>query len=228
MTGLEKFGYFLLGLSGGMALANALNDLEARKPVGEIEEWTSKREDDTDAPDIQEKEKKSDRKPAKEKRNLMPYIRADKTPKTDYKSMYERPTDKIADIVELPDSPSDDEPVEDDPDEDLVKERVEEWIEVYLDENPQEFIPLVFYMGDETLCDDREQLISNPEEVVGEASLLRLAEGGPGAENGVIFIRNLKTMLNYEVVLDAGKYSETVLGIFEKNLDKEEDDEDVG
>lgn len=228
MTGLEKFGYFLLGLSGGIALANALNDLDARKATGEIEEWTSKYEDEKDDPDIQEKENKSNRESVKEKRNLLPDIRTNKMDKTDYKSMYERATDKIKDIVELPESPLDDEPVEDDPDEDLVRERVEEWIEVYLDENPQEFIPLVFYMGDETLCDDREQLISNPEEVVGEASLVRLVEGGPGAENGVIFIRNLKTMLNYEVVLDAGKYSETVLGIFEKNLDKGEDDEDVG
>lgn len=118
---------------------------------------------------------------------------------------------------ETDDIPPEDEPVDD---TDLVVERVEEWIEVYLDENPQDFVSLVFYEGDETLCDDREQLISNPDEVIGNVALSRLVEGGPGAENGIIFVRNLKTMINYEVVLDAGKYSETVLGIFESNLDK--------
>jgi len=138
---------------------------------------------------------------------------------------------EIEDIIEdvrdeVVEAPSDDD-VEDIRDDDLVRERVEEWMEVYLDENPQDFITLIFYEEDETLCDDREQLISNPEEVVGEVALDRLVSGGPGAENGTIFVRNLKTMLNYEVVLDSGAYSETVLGIFESKLGKG-DGGDVG
>lgn len=130
-------------------------------------------------------------------------------------------TDGDYDSYNLGDIPSDDEPVKiSKSEEDYVLERVEDGMEIYLEENPQDFITLVFYAGDETLCDDREQLISNPEEVVGEVALERLVSGGAGAENGLIYVRNLKTMINYEVVLDEGKYSETVLGLFESRLDK--------
>ena len=42
----------------------------------------------------------------------------------------------------------------------------------------------------------------------------------PGAEGGIVFVRNTRTGVDYEVVLDVGRYSETVLGIFEANLKK--------
>lgn len=120
--------------------------------------------------------------------------------------------------------PVDDEPEEEydisDEDEGLVKERVENNFEIYLGENPQDFVSLVFYEGDNTLADDHEHVVPAADEVVGLVALSRLIEGGPGAENGVIFVRNLKTMINYEIVLDAGSYSETVLGIFDSRRSK--------
>ena len=120
-------------------------------------------------------------------------------------------------------------PLEDEPedesdipesDEELVKERVENNFEIYLGENPQDFITLIFYEGDNTLADEYEHVVPAADEVVGLVALSRLIEGGPGAENGVIFVRNLKTMINYEIVLDAGSYSETVLGIFDSRRTK--------
>lgn len=119
------------------------------------------------------------------------------------------------------DSPSDDDyvvsPVYDsDLHDEFTLERVEENIEIFLDDNPQDFITMIFYEGDKTLCDDGEQIV--PKEVVGDVALSRLIEGGPGAENGVIFVHNLKTSLNYEVVLDAGSYQDTVIGQFESHL----------
>lgn len=132
----------------------------------------------------------------------------------------------VSDGVE--DSPSDDEPddyaeeyeFDDNSDAELVRERVEEEIEVYLGDNPQDFATLIYYAGDGTLTDDREQIVPEIEDVVGTVAIQRLLEGGPGAENGVIFIRNLRTAINYELVLDSGSYSETVLGIFESRLNK--------
>ena len=100
-------------------------------------------------------------------------------------------------------------------------ERVEENIEIFLDDNPQDFITMIFYEGDNTLCDDGEQIVPNADEVIGLAALSRLIEGGPGAENGVIFVHNLKTSLNYEVVLDAGSYRDTVIGQFESHLNED-------
>ncbi len=107
--------------------------------------------------------------------------------------------------------------------EEYTLEMLEPNFEVFLDENPQDFTTLIFYEGDNTLCDDGEQIIPNPEEVVGFAALQRLIDGGPGAENNVIFVHNIKSHINYEVVLDAGMYSETVLGLFESRLDEEAD-----
>ena len=124
------------------------------------------------------------------------------------------------------DSPSDDDyavsPVYDsDLHDEFTLERVEENIEIFLDDNPQDFITMIFYEGDNTLCDDGEQIVPNADEVVGLAALSRLIEGGPGAENGVIFVHNLKTSLNYEVVLDAGSYQDTVIGQFESHLNED-------
>lgn len=124
------------------------------------------------------------------------------------------------------DSPSDDDyvvsPVYDsDLHDEFTLERVEENIEIFLDDNPQDFITMIFYEGDNTLCDDGEQIVPNADEVIGLAALSRLIEGGPGAENGVIFVHNLKTSLNYEVVLDAGSYRDTVIGQFESHLNED-------
>jgi hypothetical protein len=128
---------------------------------------------------------------------------------------------KYADISD--DCPSDDDydqypETETDIHDQYNLERVEESIEIYLDDNPQDFVTLIFYEGDSTLCDDGEQIIPNKEDVVGEVALTRLTEGGPGADNGIIFVHNLKTGIDYEVVLDAGSYSQTVIGQFEDHL----------
>lgn len=111
--------------------------------------------------------------------------------------------------------PDDDDAAMHDTDLDLPRERVEPHIEIFANENPQDFVPLVYYMGDESLTDDREQLIPNAEEVVGRVALDRLIRGGQGVIDDVIYVRNVKTHINYEIVLDAGSYSETVLGLFE-------------
>lgn len=244
MIGLQKAGYFLMGVSGGLMLATLLYERELNKPVGEIEEYIPAK--DRPIENVVEEAVDHVEETVDDKINDLVLKSRDRrrylsendksVDKVDYKSMYHKSdvesivneiVNNASDSIELSYSPTDDEPVDEVSDDDLVRERVEEWTEIYLDENPQDFITLIFYVGDETLCDDREQLISNPEEVVGSVALERLVTGGPGAENGTIFVRNLKTMLNYEVVLDAGKYGETVLGIFENSLNKG-DGGDVG
>lgn len=132
------------------------------------------------------------------------------------------------DECDIYDSPDDDDYVisqvyDEDIHDEYTLERVEENIEIFLDDNPQDFVTLIFYEGDNTLCDDGEQIVPHAEEVVGLVALSRLIEGGPGAENGVIFVHNLKTSLNYEVVLDAGSYQDTVIGRFESHLNGDGD-----
>ena len=99
-----------------------------------------------------------------------------------------------------------------------------EWIEgpfeIFLEECPLcESIPLTYYQGDYTLCDDGEQIIPDPEDVVGMAALNRLIEGGPGVINGeVIYVHNTDTGINYEVMLEPGTYKESVAGLIDEKF----------
>lgn len=118
----------------------------------------------------------------------------------------------------IDDEPEDIPPYEVDIHDEYNLERIEGEFEIFLDDNPQEFTTLTYFSGDYTLCDDGDQIIPNPEEVVGMAALNRLMVGGPGTFNNVIFVHNLRTGLNYEVVLVPLKYSETVAGIYENDM----------
>lgn len=139
--------------------------------------------------------------------------------KTDTQDSYSRYQDE-----EWTDIPTDDFIDEYEPPTDIydeyVLERVEENIEIFLEDNPDDFVTLVWYQGDETLCDEDEQVIPNHEDVIGDVAVERLLENGPGADNGVIFVHNLKTCINYEVVLDMSCYAETVLGMFVENRNR--------
>lgn len=139
--------------------------------------------------------------------------------KTDTKESYSQYETRGHRMTSQDDTPSDDmvddyPPGEIDIHDEYTLERVEDHIEIYLDDNPNDFVTLVWYQGDETLCDDGEQIVPNPEDIIGEVAIDRLLEGGPGADDGVIFVHNLKTCVDYEVVLDMGCYAETVLGMF--------------
>ena len=98
-------------------------------------------------------------------------------------------------------------------------EPIEGQFEVFLDECPLlETIPLTYYAGDYTLCDDGDQIIPDPEDVVGMAALNRLMEGGPGVHDEVIFVHNTYTNLNYEVMLEPGTYKESVAGLIDEKF----------
>lgn len=150
---------------------------------------------------------------------------------TRYSQMYKNNVDvgeyqEPIDTSVISEHPDDDEVYEEYPAEvdiydEFNLERVEPDIEIFLEDNPQDFVTLIFYAGDNTLCDDGEQIVPDVSGTVGFVALERLIDGGPGAENGMIFVHNIRTSINYEVVLDAGKYSETVLGMFESRLNKE-------
>lgn len=238
MHTLEKVGYILVGVGIGGLIATVLYERELNKPVGEVEEYIPKGAEEDDKKANSEKDgdpisamrdlyssssssefdpKSSidigalDRKHVGKKRTLyskMYKVNVDDQDEIEYEEQ---------DYDEESDSPSDDEVYEEDVvglDNELVRERVENDFEIYLGDNPQDFVTLIFYQGDSTMTDDQEQLVPNPEDVVGHVAISRLIEGGPGAEEGVIYVRNLKTMINYEIVLDAGSYRDTVLGIF--------------
>ncbi len=239
MHTLTKVGYILFGVGIGGLIATAIYERELNKPVGEVEEYIPK--EDLDKTSEEDENYSDSEKIPREVEELYPTSsenefvskssidmpalshRQRSKNKTLYSKMYKVSVDDHGEIeytedsVEENDIPSDDEVYEEDViglDNELVRDRVENNFEVYLGENPQDFVTLIFYQGDSTMTDDQEQLVPDPEDVVGHVAISRLIEGGPGAEEGVIYVRNLKTMINYEIVLDAGSYKDTVLGIF--------------
>lgn len=165
-----------------------------------------------------------------------------KNTRTRYSRMYDDGKKAMNDILEkarnkqmmsdpdyedhVTDAPNDDEPSPSDfggtdiLSEDIVTERVEGNFEIYLAGEPDDFATLIFYKGDNTLTDDRDGVIPSANDVIGRAAIDRLLDGGPGAEDHTIFVKNLRTNVAYEVVLDEGSYSETVLGIFESRRNK--------
>lgn len=144
--------------------------------------------------------------------------------RTDTRESYNRdPQYSPEKWTELTAHPEDDEPeglsqFENDIHNEYNLEQLEGYFEVFIDDNPIEYVPLTYYAGDYTLCDDGEQIIPDPEDVVGMAALNRLIVGGPGVDNGVIFVHNMKTGIDYEVVLDNRAYKETVAGLFDEKM----------
>lgn len=273
-----KFGFFLIGTGVGIFVSTLWYQHELDKPIGEIEEYIPKNENDseTEAEDSDNSNNSQDDDISSERESdsgdaahsefdsgesdiLNFYKRYEKTnkdkvvnelPNTQhtkirYNKMFESNVNvdtsskDVTDILhevssrgrthdsfsEYTDHTEDDYLFDDyDPEKDLHEEykleKTSDGFEIFLDDNPQDFATLIFYNEDHILCDDQDQIIPNPEEVVGMVALSRLIEGGPGAQNDVIFVHNAKSCVNYEVVLDAGSYKETVAGIFDSTRER--------
>lgn len=70
---------------------------------------------------------------------------------------------------------------------------------------------LLYFEEDGTLVDDREQIVPNVEETVGEGNLHQFGRGSGDAN--ALYIRNEKLQCDIEVIRDKRSYSEVVLGI---------------
>ena len=270
-------GFFLIGAGIGIFAGAVFYHHEMDKPIGEIEEYIPKHEEDseTEAKDSDSYSDSKDRDiSAKQESDsgdadhsefhssesdilnfYKDYERSNESNVTSITSYKRKPTNynkmftsntkvdasskDMNDILheissrgdtkdsfsEYADHTEDDYLFDDyDPEKDLHEqyklEKTEDGFEIFLDDNPQDFVTLYFYNEDHILCDDQEELIPNPEEVVGLVALSRLIEGGPGCQNDVIFVHNSDSCVNYEVVLDAGSYKETVAGIFDSTRER--------
>lgn len=71
-------------------------------------------------------------------------------------------------------------------------------------------ITITYYEQDDVLADDHEDVIHDVGRFIGNDALTAFSRK-PGAE-GVVYVRNTQLSTDFEVVLDRGSYSETVLG----------------
>lgn len=70
---------------------------------------------------------------------------------------------------------------------------------------------LTYYVGDDTLADQSDNVIDLPDDVVGPDTLNRFGQGSSDART--VYVRNNKMNLDFEVVKSDGKYSHEVLGL---------------
>ena len=76
---------------------------------------------------------------------------------------------------------------------------------------------LSYFVEDDVLCDERDQLVNNVEELVGAENLNRFGHGTK--EPHCVYIRNDRLDIEVEIVQNQGKYSEQVLGFIEHSDD---------
>lgn len=80
-------------------------------------------------------------------------------------------------------------------------------------ESGYEQTTLTYFVEDDVLVDDQDEPIPNADEIVDETNLDRFGYGSK--DNRIVYIRNDKLRLEFEVVRDENKYTEKVLGFIE-------------
>lgn len=78
-------------------------------------------------------------------------------------------------------------------------------------ENTQ--VTLTYYEGDEVLTDEKDQPIPDVDETVGEDNIQRFGYGSKDPK--IVYIRNPRLDIDFEVVQSQGKYTEEVLGFIQ-------------
>lgn len=73
---------------------------------------------------------------------------------------------------------------------------------------------VTYFEGDDVLCDDREAVIPDVENIIGNDALTNF--GVDSNDSNIVYIRNEKLTSDFEVVRDPRSYSEVVLGIKEE------------
>ncbi len=73
-----------------------------------------------------------------------------------------------------------------------------------------EQVSVTYYEGDETLADEQDKIIDDMDGAIGGKQLLRWGHGS--GDNNVVYIRNNKRGLDFEILRSEGKYGVEVMG----------------
>lgn len=74
---------------------------------------------------------------------------------------------------------------------------------------------LTYFLGDNVLSDDRDEHIPDIDAIVGENNLTKFGHGS--RDPNILYIRNERIDVDFEVILDQGNYTEKVLGFVQHN-----------
>lgn len=85
--------------------------------------------------------------------------------------------------------------------------------EFFENETEYEQVTVTYYQGDDVLADSTDQEVRDSDRQVGDINLTRWGHGS--GDPNVIYIRNERLELEYEVLREGGKFTEIVLGFHE-------------
>jgi len=84
----------------------------------------------------------------------------------------------------------------------------------FMQNDPEhEQVSLTYYEGDQTLSDERDEPVPDPEATVGLANLERFGHGSKDAN--LVYIRNETLNMDFSIARSPGKYAHEVLGFLE-------------
>lgn len=70
-----------------------------------------------------------------------------------------------------------------------------------------------YFEGDEVLTDERSVMVTDVDNLVGELNLYKFGHGS--GDPNILYVRNEKIEMEFEITRSSGKYSEEVLGFIE-------------
>lgn len=102
----------------------------------------------------------------------------------------------------------DDEPLTDDPDSPIRIISLEEYVNGELSQQQRD---LTYFESDDTLADEDEKIITDPDALIGSEALVSF--GKLSTDPDIVYVRNTKTGEDFEVTRLQQSYSVVVLGI---------------
>ncbi len=84
----------------------------------------------------------------------------------------------------------------------------------FMDEKTEyEKITLSYYSDDDTLVDEREDILSNADELVGEDTLLKFGEVYMDSDPNTLYVRNRNLCSDFEIIQLAQSYQSSIMGM---------------
>lgn len=83
--------------------------------------------------------------------------------------------------------------------------------EYFQNDTDYQQVSLTYYAGDDVLTDDRDDIIEDPDELVGGNNLVRF--GDWSNDPNIVYVRSDVKEMEFEITRSQGKYSEEVAGL---------------
>lgn len=77
-------------------------------------------------------------------------------------------------------------------------------------------VSVTYYEGDEVLCDEQDKVVDEPDKTIGNENMAKFGYGSN--DPNVVYIRNERLGVDFEVLRSDGKYAKEVLGFDDGEL----------